>query len=85
MIPRDDARNALEYDDYYAVVPAFQDWDAAAYRKNNGGTWCEDGFVYSSDTNEQWLTAKELRAMIGLDEAQYVSVNGKSAEIQAVG
>jgi len=85
MIPRDDARNALEYDDFYAVVPAFQDWDAAAYRKRNGGTWCEDGFVYSSDTNDQWLTAEDLRAMIGLNEAQYVGANGMSKEVHTVG
>lgn len=84
MIPRDDARNALEYDDYYAIVPAFQDWDAAAYRKNNGGTWCEDGFVYSSNTNDQWLTADEIRAMIGLGEMQCVGANGMHKEIQTV-
>lgn len=71
MIPRDDARNALEYEDYYAILPAFHDWDSDAYHKRNGGTWCEDGFKYSSDTNDQWLSAEEMRAMIGLDEAEY--------------
>lgn len=84
MIPRDDARNALEYEDYYAVVPAFHDWDSDTYQKSNGGMWCEDGFKYSSDTNDQWLTAEEIRGMIGLEETEYAGVNGRDREERAI-
>jgi hypothetical protein len=31
-----------------------------------GGRLCQEGFSYSSDTNTLWLTADELRQMIGL-------------------
>ena len=66
MVPEDDARNALEYDDYFAICPSYQEWGSARYRERNGGRPCPDGFKYSSDTNTRWLTASELRAMIGL-------------------
>jgi UDP-N-acetylglucosamine 4,6-dehydratase len=66
MVPRDDARHTLEYDDYYVILPAFHDWDARQYIEINGGMPCPDGFQYSSDTNIQWLSIQQLREMIGL-------------------
>ncbi len=65
MVPEDDARHTLEYDDYYAILPSFQDHTAQQYREQHGGTQCPDGFHYSSDTNTRWLTVEELRAMVG--------------------
>jgi UDP-N-acetylglucosamine 4,6-dehydratase len=66
MIPQDDARHAVEYGDYYAILPAFDEWNADSYIKKNGGKMCPDGFEYSSDTNAQWLSTEELRRMIEL-------------------
>ncbi len=66
MVPEDDARYTLEYDDYFAIIPTFHEWDANAYRETNGGHPCPDGFRYSSDTNTRWLTQEELRRMAGL-------------------
>jgi UDP-N-acetylglucosamine 4,6-dehydratase len=78
MIPSNDARNTLEFDDYYAVLPAFRNWNSEAYQKEKGGTWCDDQFKFSSDNNERWLTAEELREMIGLDESAYASTDDPS-------
>jgi UDP-N-acetylglucosamine 4,6-dehydratase len=64
MVPEDDARHTVEYEDYFAILPTFHDWDPEAYVRENGGRRCPDGFKYSSDTNVQWLTVAELRAMI---------------------
>jgi UDP-N-acetylglucosamine 4,6-dehydratase/5-epimerase len=76
MIPEDDARSTLEYDDHFRILPMFHDWDAEGYYQQNGGTWCPDGFSYSSDRNDHWLTAEELRAMAGveLEEASMAGV-----------
>ncbi|WP_263820696.1 UDP-N-acetylglucosamine 4,6-dehydratase (inverting) [Salinibacter sp.] len=71
MVPKNVARRTLEFDDYYAVLPAFRGWDSEGYQKEKGGRWCEDQFKYGSDTNEHWLTAEEIRDMIGLDEEEY--------------
>ena len=65
MVPRNVSRNTLEFEDHFAILPAFRDWDSDAYQKEKGGTWCEDQFKYSSDNNERWLTADEIREMIG--------------------
>jgi UDP-N-acetylglucosamine 4,6-dehydratase len=65
MVSEDDARSTYEHADYFAIVPAFHDWDADSYLERNGGTLCATGFRYSSDTNDRWLTVSELLALIG--------------------
>lgn len=67
MIPDDDARSTVEHDDYYTILPLFHEWDADAFVLRNGGRWCEPGFKFSSDNNNRWITAEELREMIGLE------------------
>jgi UDP-N-acetylglucosamine 4,6-dehydratase len=70
MVPEDDAHHTLEYDDYYAILPTFHDWDRMEYLQKNGGKPCPNGFRYSSDANTRWLSVGELRAMIGLAEVE---------------
>jgi len=70
MISEDDARHALEYDDYYAVLP---DPDTLMFHRQadpEGGRPCADGFRYASDTNRDWLSAARLREMLGLFESK---------------
>jgi len=70
MVPEDDARHTIEYEDSYVILPSFHDWDSDAYTKQNGGKLCPDGFRYSSDTNSQWVTVEQLHKMVGtLNEA----------------
>ncbi len=68
MVGEDDAHNTLEYDDYYAILPAVRSWDKDHYVEKNGGRPCPEGFRYSSETNTQWLTVAELEQMIGLEK-----------------
>lgn len=62
MVPLDEARNAVEFDDYYVIRPPFPFF---------GNRFCSDGckplpdnFQYSSDSNEWWLNVEELQEMI---------------------
>lgn len=64
MIPGDESRNTFEYDTHYLIAPAFHEWTMFDFR-TNGGRPVADGFTYSSDTNEHWLTIDELREMAG--------------------
>jgi UDP-N-acetylglucosamine 4,6-dehydratase len=64
LVTEGDARNTLEYDDRFVILPAFHEWNTRAYSDRNGGRSCPDGFCYSSDKNGQWLTIDELRKMI---------------------
>jgi UDP-N-acetylglucosamine 4,6-dehydratase len=61
MITEDDARRTLEFDNYYVIQPEFPWWkeDYAI-----GGRPLEEGFRYSSEINEHWLTVQELRDLV---------------------
>ena len=61
LITPDESRQAFEFDDHYAIHPAFASWspDYAV------GEELPPGFRYSSDINETWLSADEIRALAG--------------------
>lgn len=60
MVPEDDARNTLEYDDCYVICSP----TVKARYHGNGGRPCPENFRYSSDTNPRWLTVEELRQLV---------------------
>jgi UDP-N-acetylglucosamine 4,6-dehydratase (inverting) len=69
MITVTDSINAIEFDDYYAITPnsEYLSWDKEKFlNESNGNTgkYCEDGFNYSSDKNQHFLTVDELRELI---------------------
>jgi UDP-N-acetylglucosamine 4,6-dehydratase len=61
MISGDDARHTREFDDHYVIEPDFVWWEKGP---RSEGKTCAEGFQYTSDTNNSWLTHEELRAMI---------------------
>jgi UDP-N-acetylglucosamine 4,6-dehydratase len=66
MIPEDDARNTVEYDDYFAVLPASGEDYRQEYILQNGGKPCPEGFRYGSDSNNRWFSVNEMRKIAGL-------------------
>jgi UDP-N-acetylglucosamine 4,6-dehydratase/5-epimerase len=78
MIPGDDARNCLEFDEYFAILPVQLGIDFDAWHARRGGQLCPEGFCYSSDNNTHWLTRAELRSMVGLASEQGPPVSGDS-------
>lgn len=64
MIPRDEARLTLEFDDRYVIQPAFRFWSDENYMEQNGGRRVAEDFEYNSATNGTWLSIDELRAII---------------------
>jgi UDP-N-acetylglucosamine 4,6-dehydratase len=79
MIPEDEARNCAEFHDSYAVLPGYFGFDVAGYQARHNGRPCPDDFSYASNTNTHWLTAAELRRMIGLDPAGLPVQQGRKA------
>jgi len=73
MISEDDARHTLEYHDYYAILPAPEMLAFSREGAPEGGRPCAEGFRYSSDTNNQWLSVEQLRRMVGLMEVRSVA------------
>ena len=62
MISPDDSHRTFRQDDRYVVTPTLADWGFTAVE----GEPVPDGFSYRSDTNDMWMTAAELRAILGL-------------------
>lgn len=62
MITKDDARNTIEFDNYYVIKPEFHYFTRRF--KNKGGRAVEPDFEYNSEANSWWLTVKELQKMI---------------------
>lgn len=59
MITQDEARNTLEMDDRYMIMPSFKFWDHNTVVPKHSEPVASD-FVYSSDKNSEWLTSKAL-------------------------
>ena len=60
MISREDASRTLELPNKYVITPTLAEWGYAA----PSGTSVPDGFSYSSDTNDEWLTEADIRALL---------------------
>jgi UDP-N-acetylglucosamine 4,6-dehydratase len=62
MIPRDDAKKTIGFEDQYVVQPDFEFWQKR-YSNDIGEPVPED-FEYNSRTNPWVLTIKEMKEMI---------------------
>jgi len=62
MIPRDEARKTLEFDNFYVIQPEFMFWSKRCSWE--GGRPVDEDFEYSSATNPWRLTVDEMRELI---------------------
>ncbi len=59
MITTEDSATTYEYDKYFIVYPQTV-WNQKQ-RINETGCKVKDGFAYSSDSNTEWLSVKQIR------------------------
>lgn len=65
LISEDEARNTIQFKECYIVQPNLKLQNGLLVNgKKGGGKLCLENFRYSSETNNQWLTVKELRELI---------------------
>jgi UDP-N-acetylglucosamine 4,6-dehydratase len=64
MISEEDARNTIEYGDYFVIQPESPWWSKEKYLDQNGGKKLPEGFSYNSQNNSKWLTVQELQEII---------------------
>jgi UDP-N-acetylglucosamine 4,6-dehydratase (inverting) len=62
MVTTEDSLTAYEYDHHFIVYPQVV-WNEKQ-TMNTSGKKVPDGFAYSSDNNEEWLTVEALRQMV---------------------
>jgi len=63
MIGPEDAPYTYEFDNYYKILPAINNWDDDPDRISSGNKVPEN-FCYSSDNNSEWMTVEELKYWI---------------------
>ncbi len=66
LLTRDDARNTIEFEDYYIITPGIHLWDSqtsSVYGDETGKHVATD-FEYASNTNDRWFDVEQLRAVI---------------------
>lgn len=66
LISEDEARQCIEFDDYFVIQPAHPWWKTLE-------NWSEGvrppaEFAYASNTNSEWLDADHLRSLGGIDD-----------------
>jgi UDP-N-acetylglucosamine 4,6-dehydratase len=62
LLSEDEARHTLDVDDMYVVEPTGALWFGHGWRDR--GRPLPDGFTYTSDTNDRWLNAGEIRQLV---------------------
>lgn len=63
MIAMDDARLTVDRGDRYVITPAFAQWRGTSLARPDDRRLPED-FIYSSDSNDEWLSPDELGRML---------------------
>jgi len=63
MIGVEDAAHTYEYADHYKILPAIHNWSADPSRINSGSK-VEEGFMYTSDKNPEWMHVEVLQKWI---------------------
>ena len=63
MVSNDDANFTYEYDEYYKILPAINDWHLDKVRIKKGKKVSKD-FSYTSKNNNDWMTKEQLKNWI---------------------
>ena len=64
IVPEDDARLTIEFDDHYVIQPSHSYWNPKDFLDGRSGKPSPDGFRYSSDNNTWWLSDEEIAALV---------------------
>lgn len=71
LLTEEEARHTKDFGDYFLIEPEHPFWKKDNFK---GGNALPDGFRYTSDTNDQWLTREELKKMAAALDVEDVSL-----------
>lgn len=72
LVHEDEARQTLELADMFVVTPAETLWQRDLHYD---GAPLPDGFRYSSDANQQWLSEEEIKEIVQAHEASIAGLS----------
>lgn len=61
LIPAEESNSVYDCGSFYILAPLLAYWTDKHFSK---GTKCPDYFSYNSESNDQWLSAEEIRAWV---------------------
>jgi UDP-N-acetylglucosamine 4,6-dehydratase len=74
LIPEDEARNVLEFDDHFVIQPIQSFWGNKIGIL--GGVSCSPGFRYASNCNCETFTSEQLTSLL----TEYLPANRRESE-----
>lgn len=69
LVSEDEAREAVELDDMYVVLPSEQFWFGHDWKQKNAAL--PEGFRYESNTNTDWLSIDQIKQIIAPIEEEF--------------
>lgn len=73
MISAEDSYYTYEYDEHFKILPMINNWNNCGNRIKDGRK-VEEGFVYSSDNNSQWMSEADLQSWIDANRDKIGSI-----------
>ena len=67
MISTEDSYSTYEYSNYYKILPQINEWAKDSLRIKNG-VKVPEGFIYSSESNQEWMKTSDLKNWIDLNQ-----------------
>jgi UDP-N-acetylglucosamine 4,6-dehydratase len=69
MISAEDSLYTYEYPEHFKILPAIHNWSSDPFRIKNG-VKVQEGFVYASDNNSDWMGVTELQRWIDVNRSK---------------
>jgi FlaA1/EpsC-like NDP-sugar epimerase len=73
MIGLEDAPYTFEYEGYFKILPMIHNWSNDKKRIKKGKKVNKD-FIYSSEVNDEWMIAKDLRDWLKVNKKNFKSI-----------
>lgn len=64
MVPEDEARNTMEFKDFFVIYPHEHYWREGLPEEYRAARKCPEGFSYSSGSNNEWLSVGQIRKLV---------------------
>jgi len=64
MISSSDSQNTIELKNFYIILPSLNEKILSIYKKKLGAKKVKKNFIYSSNSNDKFLTLKELSQLV---------------------
>jgi UDP-N-acetylglucosamine 4,6-dehydratase (inverting) len=73
MVGAEDALYTYEYPEHFKILPAIHNWSSCEVRIKDGRK-VPEGFVYASDSNNEWMAVDEPKSWIAINREKIGSI-----------